>query len=88
MDVLERMDELRGLVHLSDYAFCKRCNIPYTTLNSARSRRGQLSVATVQQVCDTFGISLCDFFSDDPLSIDIPDPNQITFLADEGKHTS
>ena len=82
MDVLQRMDELRDLANLSDYAFCKRCQIPYSTLYSARSRGGQLSVATVQQVCDTFGIKLRDFFSDDPLPVDVPDPNQLTIQND------
>ena len=82
MDVIERIDELRELANLSDYAFCKRCQIPYSTLYSARSRRGQLSVATVEQVCDTFGILLRDFFSEEPLSIDLPDPNQLTFQSD------
>ena len=79
MDVMARLDELRDLVQLSDYAFCKRCQIPYNTLNSARKRNSRLSVDTVEQVCNTFGIELRDFFSSDPLSLDIPDPNQLAF---------
>jgi len=88
METRERMDELRELVHLSNYAFCKRCQIPYSTLKAARNRGNQLSVATVKQVCDTFGISLSDFFSDEQLSVDIPDPNQLVLSLEDASDAS
>lgn len=90
MDVLQRIDELRGLVNLSDYALCKRCQIPYSTLKAARSRAKsggtRLSVDTIERVCDTFGLKLGDFFSEAPLAVDLPDPNQLSLTPDNTNH--
>ena len=40
----------------------RKCEIPYSTIQSTARRGGQLSVETIERICLGFGITLKGFF--------------------------
>lgn len=78
MDTFKRLDNLLEECDMSLWQLSKLSGINYNTLKRVRARGSQLSVDTIEQVCKTFGIKIEEFFSDEPISIDMPDPNQLT----------
>ena len=62
MDTIKRVP---GLMHPRDVILCvltKKCGISYSTIQSTARRGGQLSVETIERICQGLGITLKDFF--------------------------
>ena len=62
MDTYARFDELLQARNLSIFQFSKDSGIPYSTFANSRHRGTQLSVDTIELICQALGISLAAFF--------------------------
>ena len=59
VDRVYRLMEQRGL---SLYRLCRISGVNYSTISTARRRKGQLGFETVDRVCSALGISMSEFF--------------------------
>ena len=66
MDTYARLTELLEERGLTLYQAAKLSNLSRSTLTNARDRGGQLSVDTIERVCDGLGITLGEFFAAEP----------------------
>jgi transcriptional regulator with XRE-family HTH domain len=64
MDILEKITQLKNERGWSSYKLAKTANIPQSTLSNLYSRENSPTIATLKAICDAFGISLAQFFSD------------------------
>lgn len=55
---------------------CKRGDIPYSTLNNMVNRTNIPTIPTLQKLCDAFGITLADFFLDEPDALQLTEGQQ------------
>lgn len=62
MDTIERIEELISYHGMTLYALSKESGVSYNTFDSAKRRNGQLSLDTIERVCDTLNIPLYEFF--------------------------
>ena len=63
MDTMARVRELAEERNLSLHGLAKVCDVPYSTLKNTEQRSGQLTVDTIERICDGLGISLSEFFA-------------------------
>lgn len=64
-DTVKRANELAEKNGVSLFSLCKANNIPYSTINKTKHRGGNLSVDTIELLCQAFGISLSEFFAEE-----------------------
>ena len=64
MDTLGRVNTLIRERDISLLQLSKMSNIAYSTFSSSKRRDGQLSVDTIERICDALGITLSEFFSE------------------------
>ena len=64
MNTFERVAELAAERKLSLLALAQKCHVSYSTLMNAKTRRSQLSVDTIQQICNGLDIPLILFFDE------------------------
>ena len=77
-DVIQHIQDLCRERSWTYYRLAKEADIPYSTLNNMVNRTNIPTIPTLQKLCDAFGITLADFFLDEP------DALQLT----EGQHFS
>ena len=65
MDSLARLDGLLAERGMSLFALSRASGIRYSTFDSARRRNGQLSIDTIERICDALQIPLYEFFMTD-----------------------
>ena len=65
-DVIQHIQDLCRERDWSYYRLAKESDIPYSTLNNMISRTNIPTIPTLQKLCDGFGITLADFFLDQP----------------------
>ena len=65
-EVIQHIQELCKERNWSYYRLAKESDIPYSTLNNMISRTNIPTIPTLQKLCDGFGITLADFFLDQP----------------------
>lgn len=65
MNTVDRAIQLAKHKGISLLQLSLTSGINYSTLASAKRRNTQLSVDTIQRLCDSLSISLKDFFDDD-----------------------
>lgn len=58
-----RLDELLRARNTNIFQFSKDSGIPYSTLANPRYRKTQLSVDTIELICNALGISMAEFFT-------------------------
>ena len=63
MDTYGRLNELLAERHMTLYQAAKQSNMSHSTLANAKSRGGQLSVDTIERLCNALGITLAEFFT-------------------------
>ena len=64
MDTQKRIRELMEERGWTDYRLAKESDIPYSTLNNMINRTNIPTIPTLQKLCDGFGITLSDFFTE------------------------
>ena len=65
MSTVEGVYNLAADRGLSVYQLAKKSDVPYTTIKAAEHRGSQLTVDTIERLCDGLGITLYDFFRED-----------------------
>ncbi len=64
MDTLKRIEQLRDERNWSNYRLAKEANLSQTTLRNLFSRSTLPSIPTLEAICNGFGITLSQFFSE------------------------
>lgn len=62
MDTIERLDEILEDHNMSLYELSKESGIHYSTFGATKRRNGQLSVDTIEKICETLGMRPYEFF--------------------------
>ena len=62
MTTMQRVEELCSSRGITCNALSLLCALPPSTLRTARRRRGELSVDTIERICQGLDIKLADFF--------------------------
>ena len=65
MDVLKRIDEIMRKQHLNDYQLSKLSGLSTSTISNMRKRNASPSIATLEYICDSFDMTLSQFFVDE-----------------------
>jgi len=65
MDTMMRLNELIEDHETTLFDLAKASNINYSTLHAAKRRGSQLSVDTIERICDGLGIRPFEFFMND-----------------------
>lgn len=68
-DVINRIQELLQFKHWTAYKLAKEADMSYSNLNNIMNRKSCPSIATLEKICNGFGISISEFFlfSENPL---------------------
>ncbi len=64
MDTVKRARELATERNLSLPQLADLCRVPYSTLKNAENRGGQLSVDTIELICQGLKIPLMQYFDE------------------------
>jgi len=62
MDTIERLTEILKDHEMSLYELSKESGIRYSTFGATKKRNGQLSVDTIERVCEALGMRPYEFF--------------------------
>ena len=63
INTVERVKELAKERNLTLFRLTQICNVSHSTLKNCERRGGQLTVDTIERICDGLGISMSDFFA-------------------------
>ena len=66
MNTINRVQTLAGERGLTLCQLSKICDLSESTIRAAKKRGNQLSVDTIERICDALDISLSEFFADAP----------------------
>lgn len=62
MDTIKRVQDLMQERDMNLCVLTKKCGISYSMIQTSARRGGQLSVETIERICQGLGITLKDFF--------------------------
>ena len=62
VDTIKRVQDLMQERDMNLCVLAKKCGISYSTIQTTARRGGQLSVETIERICQGLGITLKDFF--------------------------
>lgn len=81
--IIKRMEELRQKQNMSYYELSKRAGMTQSSISNLISRQCTPKISTLEKICDGFGITLAQFFSQEGY----PDlsEEQITVLDEWGQ---
>lgn len=64
MNTINRVQELADERRLTLCPLSKICDLSESTIRAAKKRGNQLSVDTIERICEALDISLSDFFAE------------------------
>ena len=64
MNTVARVKELGAERNLTLFRLSVICDIPYSTLKNTERRHGQLTIDTIERICEGLGITMAEFFSE------------------------
>lgn len=64
MNTVNRVKELADERNLTLYALAKKCGISHSTLINTQARGGQLTIDTLERICQGLGITMAEFFAE------------------------
>ena len=67
MDAQKRLQELLDSKGWTAYRLAKKCNLSESTLANIFRRNTMPSISTLEAICEGFGISLAQFFSENDM---------------------
>ena len=70
MNVLKRINKLRLEKNWSVYRLSVESGIPQSTLTNMFNRETLPSITTLEMLCNAFGITLSEFFLEEPIDAD------------------
>lgn len=79
MDVIEKLNALRLEQNLSVYRLAELSGINQSTLANSFSRKTVPSIKHLEMLCDTLGVTLSQFFTEDETLIKLT-PDEIKFM--------
>ncbi len=65
MNILEKIKQLKNERHWSVYRLAEESGVMQSTLSNMFIRGTMPSIATLEQLCEAFGITLSQFFEED-----------------------
>ena len=65
-DVLKRIDDERIKRNWTEYTLAKNADLPQSTISTWYRKQLQPSVASIEKICNGLGISLSQFFAEEP----------------------
>ena len=65
MDIIAKIEKLRFERGWTDYELAQHAMVTQSTIASMKARNSPPKVDTLQAICDAFGITLAQFFSED-----------------------
>ncbi len=65
MDVIDRINELRNERGWSINYLAMEAMLTQSTLNNIFNRHSEPKISTLRSICDAFGITLAEFFSEE-----------------------
>ncbi|MGN1316407.1 MAG: helix-turn-helix domain-containing protein [Acutalibacteraceae bacterium] len=71
MDVLKRINQLRLDRNWSVYRLSVESGLPQSTITNMFNRETLPSIVTLQALCDGFGITMAEFFTEETAKQDI-----------------
>ena len=63
-DTIQRVYELAGKNGISVSRLCAMSGVNHSTILTAKKRNGQLTVDTIERICEAVHIPISEFFSD------------------------
>lgn len=84
MDILKKLNDLRLERNMSVYRLAELSGINQSTLANTFSRGAIPSVQNLEKICNTLGISLAQFFSEDEILVRLT-PEEAVFFANYKK---
>ena len=91
MDAQKRIKELMNERGWTDYRLAKEANLSHSTVTNMFNRNNAPTLPTLEAVCEAFGITLAQFFSNGDGSDGMTEEQQVLFskwstLTEEQKH--
>lgn len=83
MDILERIFELRKKKGWSEYKFSLESGIPQSTISSWFRKSAVPTLSSLIAICDAFGITCSQFFSDDGVTAELTEKQKELLKAFE-----
>lgn len=91
MDVIKKIDQLKTERGWNDYTLASKSGLSSSTIANMHRRETVPSVATLEMICNGFGLTLSQFFNEDNRSMPVSDEQadvlkKWTRLTDSQKH--
>lgn len=77
MDVLNRLHQLLQARGWSEYRLARKSGLSESTISNIYRRNTLPSVATLEAICDAFGITLSEFFADGEMAELTPEVREL-----------
>ena len=71
MTILEKIDQLRNERGWSINYLAMESMLTQSTLNNLYTRGNEPKISTLKAICDAFGISLSEFFAEEPKNTEV-----------------
>ena len=84
MDILKKLNDLRLERNMSVYRLAELSGINQSTLANTFSRGAIPSVQNLEKICNTLGVSLAQFFTEDEILVRLT-PEEAVFFANYKK---
>lgn len=80
MNITLRIQNLMNERGWSEYRLAKEANLSQSTIANIFRRNNAPTIPTLEAVCDAFGLTLAQFFTEDNSPIELTEEQQILFL--------
>ena len=67
MDIQKRIRQFMDEHHWTEYKLAKKCNLSQSTISNIFSRNTIPTVSTIEAICDSFGITVSQFFAEEDM---------------------
>lgn len=84
MDILKKLNDLRLQRNMSVYRLAELSEINQSTLANTFSRGSIPSIQNLEKICNTLGVSLAQFFTEDEVIVRLT-PEEVVFFANYKK---
>ncbi len=79
MDAQKRIKQLMEKRGWTDYRLAKEAKLSHSTVTNMFNRNNAPTLPTLESICEAFGITLAQFFSDDDEPFKLTDEQQVLF---------